>query len=42
MNSEGAFFYPDRHLKIDNTALSAELVAHQIVDHFSLPANAAG
>jgi AAA domain len=42
MNSHGAFFYPDQHLKIDNTALSPEMVARQIVEHFTLLANPAG
>jgi hypothetical protein len=41
LNSQGAFFYPD-HLKIDNTALSPERVAHQIVEHFALSTNAGG
>jgi hypothetical protein len=36
MNSRGTFFYPDRHLKIESTALSAETVANHIVAHFSL------
>ena len=31
------FFYPDRHLKIDNTALEPDAVARQIAAHFSLP-----
>jgi len=36
MNSAGSFPYPDRHLKIDNTALEPDLVAAQIAAHFSL------
>lgn len=36
LNSRGAFFYPDRHLKLDNTALSPEVVARRIAQHFSL------
>jgi AAA domain len=36
MNSRDAFFYPDRHLKIDNTALTPEIVARRIAEHFSL------
>jgi hypothetical protein len=37
MNTRGAFFYPDRHLKIDNTALEPDEVARQIAEHFALP-----
>jgi hypothetical protein len=37
MNTRGGFFYPDRHLKIDNTALEPDVVARTIADHFSLP-----
>jgi shikimate kinase len=37
-NSTGDFFYPDRHVKIDNTALSAAETAQQIVTAFDLPA----
>jgi hypothetical protein len=36
MNSRGTFFYPDRYLKIDNTALTPEIVARRIAEHFSL------
>jgi hypothetical protein len=35
-NTKGDFYYPDRHLKIDNTHLSPEAVARQIVEHFGL------
>ena len=42
MNSTGTFFYPDRHLKIDNTTLEPETVARQIVAHFSLPLSESG
>jgi hypothetical protein len=41
MNSDGAFFCPDRHLKIDNTALEPDVVAGRIVEHFSLTSAAA-
>lgn len=36
LNSAGSFFYPDRHLKIDNTALEPDVVARQIAAYFSL------
>jgi hypothetical protein len=38
LNSAGDFFYPDRHLKIDNTSLDPTVVARQIMDHFDIPA----
>lgn len=37
MNSQGDFFYPDRHLLIDNSHLSPDEVAQQIVERFNLP-----
>jgi hypothetical protein len=41
MNSRGSFFYPERHLKIENTTLEADVVARRIAAHFSLaPASA--
>ncbi len=36
MNSRGSFFYPERHLKIENTGLEPDAVARQIAAHFSL------
>jgi hypothetical protein len=33
----GDFFYPDRHLRIDNTHLTPAEVAEQIAAHFHLP-----
>ena len=36
MNTDGTFFYPDSHLKIDNTGLEPDAVARQIARHFSL------
>jgi hypothetical protein len=36
LNTRGAFFYPERHLKIDNTLLKPDMVARRIVDHFTL------
>ena len=36
-NTDGEFYYPDRHLKVDNTHLDPEEVARMIVDHFGLP-----
>ena len=35
-NTRGAFFYPDRHLKIDKTALEPAAVAERVVKHFKL------
>jgi len=37
LNSAGDFFYPDAHLKLDTTHLSAEEAARRIRDHFGLP-----
>ena len=37
MNTRDTFFYRDRHLKIENTALEPEVVARRIVEHFRLP-----
>ncbi len=37
MNTAGAFFYPERHLKIDNTDLLPDAVARQIIEHFGIP-----
>jgi hypothetical protein len=37
MNSAGDFFYPEDHLKINNSALTAERVARQIMETFDLP-----
>jgi len=36
MNSGGSFFYPERHLRIDNTTLEPDVVAREIAAHFSL------
>lgn len=36
LNSAGDFFYPDRHLLIDNTQLSPEAAAERIIDAFGL------
>jgi len=36
MNSTGEFFYPESHLRINNTKLSARKVARMIADRFSL------
>jgi hypothetical protein len=38
LNSDGDFFYPDHHLKVDNTSLEPELVARRIMQRFSIPA----
>ena len=37
LNTSGSFFYPEQHLKIDNTALEPAVVAQRIVEHFGLP-----
>ena len=36
MNSNGDFWYADRHLRIDNTSLEPAEVARQVVNHFGL------
>jgi hypothetical protein len=36
LNSRNDFFYPDRHLKIENTNLAPETVAEQVIEHFGL------
>lgn len=42
MNSQESFFYPERHLKIDNTTLEPNVVARQIAAYFSLAPDSAG
>ena len=42
MNSSDGFFYPDRHLKINNTTLEPDAVARRIAAHFSLPLSEGG
>ena len=37
LNTSGDFFYPERHLRIDNTALGPEDVARRVAAHFGLP-----
>ncbi len=37
LNTRGSFFYPDRHLKIENTTLEPAVVADRFVTHFDLP-----
>lgn len=37
LNSNGDFFYPDAHVRIDNTTLAPELVARQIIKAFGIP-----
>lgn len=41
LNTQGTFFYPERHLKVENTALEPLDVAQRIVAHFQLPVQAA-
>jgi hypothetical protein len=38
MNTDGDFFYPESHLRIDNTDLAPAEVARRIAGRFSLPA----
>lgn len=40
LNTHGSFFFPERHLKIDNTALEPPVVAERIVKHFSFGSKA--
>jgi hypothetical protein len=42
LNTQHAFFYPERHLKIENSALTPVAVAQHIIQHFALPSRAAG
>jgi hypothetical protein len=42
LNTSGAFLYPDRHVKIDNTALEPRSVARRIVERFGLPLHETG
>lgn len=37
LNTDGDFPYPDRHVRIDNTEMTPEAVARQIVERFKLP-----
>src|SRR2546426_4051938 len=37
LNSNGDFFYPDQHIKIENTHLEPTQVAEQIIAAFSIP-----
>jgi hypothetical protein len=37
LNSDGDFFYPDRHFKIDNTRLEPGEVAERIIAAFGIP-----
>jgi hypothetical protein len=37
LNSNGDFFYPDQHVKIDNTQVQPSQVAEQIIVAFRLP-----
>lgn len=37
LNTDGDFFYPQHHLRIDNTHLPPDAVARQIAEHFGLP-----
>jgi hypothetical protein len=37
LNTDGDFFYPEGHLKIENTELAATDVARRVIAHFGLP-----
>jgi len=37
LNTNDDFFYPERHLQIENTALNPDVVALRVIDHFHLP-----
>jgi len=37
LNTDGEFFYPDQHFKIDNTNLEPDFVATQIMERFAIP-----
>lgn len=40
LNTENDFFFPESHLRIDNTNLAPEVVARQIANWFELPQRA--
>jgi hypothetical protein len=42
LNTQGSFFYTERHLKIENTELTPVAVAQRIIQHFALPSRPAG
>jgi hypothetical protein len=42
LNTRGDFFYPDLHLKIENTHLMPETVAQKIIEYFGLDSRMAG
>jgi hypothetical protein len=42
LNSNGDFFYPEKHLRIDNTQIEPRIVAAQIMERFSIPSVSAG
>lgn len=37
LNTNGDFFYPDKHIRIDNTNLAPEETARRIIERFDLP-----
>jgi hypothetical protein len=37
MNTDGTFFYPDAHIRIDNSNLSAREAAERIIERFGFP-----
>jgi hypothetical protein len=37
LNTNGDFFYPDRHLKLDNSSMPPEIAARRIQERFNLP-----
>ena len=42
LNTNGDLFYPDQHLRIDNTNIEPRLVATKIMERFSIPAPRGG
>jgi len=36
LNTDGDFFYPERHLQIENTDLAPEVAANRVIEHFQL------
>lgn len=41
-DSNGAFFYPERHLRIETGAMEPAAVAARIIEHFAIPEQAPG
>ncbi len=37
LSHDGFFFYPERHLKLDNTGLAPDVAARRIAEAFDIP-----